>query len=459
MNEHELRDAIRELEAGADGRQFTQEERDQWNALNEQLDEYVVRRERVLELAGNPHAREDGTRFHTRIRTDDDDATPKHVREARDAGLRAIERVSPDMKTEAVDRLDVALRLNDPMGLGARYVAAVADPHYASAFMKILAHPMDAQYRMSREEVESVRRVTEAEEQRAMSVGTTTAGGFGIPILIDPTLTLVGSGALCPVRDYARVETITSDTLRLVATDGVTAAYAAEATEASDNSPVLAQPVVDTAKGQAFVPFSIEVGMDYPNLVSELGRLLADARAVVDATQLLTGSGTNAPKGVLTALAAPGNQLRVQTATTAVTAIADVYSLKGALASTRWFANAVFAAHPSVWDVVYRFTGGNSAEPLLMADRAGPVIGVPKFEWSTMSTGTTTTGQKIMLMGDFSQFVIADRIGAQIEVVPHLFGGSQRPTGQRGLYFYWRTGSDLMVSATPNAGLRWLEVK
>jgi hypothetical protein len=41
-----------------------------------------------------------------------------------------------------------------------------------------------------------------------------------------------------------------------------------------------------------------------------------------------SGSGTNAPLGVLTALAAPGNALRVLTATTAVTAIADVYSFK-----------------------------------------------------------------------------------------------------------------------------------
>jgi hypothetical protein len=84
-----------------------------------------------------------------------------------------------------------------------------------------------------------------------------------------------------------------------------------------------------------------------------------------------------------------------------------VYSFKQALANTSWFANTRFAAHPTVWDVVYRFTGGNSAEPLLMADRAGPVIGVPKFEWSTMSTATTTTGAKIMLGGDWSQFVIA----------------------------------------------------
>src|SRR5262249_10496609 len=153
-------------------------------------------------------------------------------------------------------------------------------PSYEKAFEKLLRYPQDAHLRFTREEADAVRLVTEAEEMRTLSVGVTTAGGFGVPFSLDPTITLVGAGALCPVRQYARVETIATDKLNLIASDGVTAAYAAELTEASDNSPVLAQPVVDTAKGQAFIPFSIEVGADYPSLANELARLLADARAV-----------------------------------------------------------------------------------------------------------------------------------------------------------------------------------
>ena len=39
------------------------------------------------------------------------------------------------------------------------------------------------------------------------------------------------------------------------------------------------------------------------------------------------------------------------------------------------------------------------------------------------------------------------------EIVPHLFGASRRPTGERGLFAYWRTGSKTVV---PEA-LRYLE--
>ena len=50
-----------------------------------------------------------------------------------------------------------------------------------------------------------------------------------------------------------------------------------------------------------------------------------------------------------------------------------------------------------------------------------------------------------MVAGDFSQFVIVDRIGATIEMVPLLMGATNRfPTGQRGAYFYARVGSGVL---------------
>lgn len=64
-----------------------------------------------------------------------------------------------------------------------------------------------------------------------------------------------------------------------------------------------------------------------------------------------------------------------------------------------------------------------------------------------------------MIGGDFKEgFVIGDRIGASVELIPYLFGASQRPTGQRGAYLWWRTGS-AVVATTTNTPLRWLEVK
>jgi HK97 family phage major capsid protein len=454
--ERDLLEQLRALEQDAEGREFDEDERGQWNAINERIDEYRVRRERLTELARDPRNTEHGAVHEpTLATTRTEEVAPGHIRALRDRGLRAVDRSA--LTSQAQDRLDQLIRTNDPGSLGARYLAAVADPDYKTAFVKILQNPASAHLRMTQKEQLAVEEVVLADSMRTMSVGTTTAGGFGIPIEIDPTINLVGSGALCPVRDYATVRTCVSDTLRLVSSDGITAGYTAELTEATDASPTLAQPVVDTAKGQAFVPYSIEVGMDYPDLAGELARLLADARAVVDATMFLTGTGTDQPRGVLTGLT--NAAWRVQTTTVAVTALGDIYALKQAIPA-RFLTNATFAAHPTVWDVVYRFTGGNSAEPLLLPTRDGPVLGIPKFEWSTMSTATTTTASKIMLAGDFkSGFVIADRIGAQLEPIPHVFGATSRyPIGARGLYFWWRTGSTVIAS-TANAPLRWLEVK
>jgi len=32
-----------------------------------------------------------------------------------------------------------------------------------------------------------------------------------------------------------------------------------------------------------------------------------------------------------------------------------------------------------------------------------------------------------------------------VELVPHVFGSNQRPTGQRGLYAFWRNSSKVLV--------------
>jgi HK97 family phage major capsid protein len=73
-------------------------------------------------------------------------------------------------------------------------------------------------------------------------------------------------------------------------------------------------------------------------------------------------------------------------------------------------------------------------------------LGWPVYENSNMdSTLTGGAADYLVLSGDFRQFVIVDRIGTSIEVIPHLFGAAQRPTGQRGAYLHFRTGSGVLV--------------
>jgi HK97 family phage major capsid protein len=441
------------------GAPFTEEAREEFadlvernREIDERITEFGARERYVREIARDPRNTESEAQAVALMRSTDRTVD----REGMNLGLRAIERHSAMLGKEAGHSLEQLVRTGDPLGLGARYLDAVANPAYFTAFIKMLQDPTSGHLRFAPDEVEAVRRVSRVDSERAMSIGTGSAGGFGVPFQLDPSIIRTGTGALNPLRQIARVETTTEGTWKGVASDGVVAAYQAEAAEVADASPTLVQPQVIAQRGTCFVPFSIELQMDYSGLVSELGQLMADARDVLDATKMLLGTGTNEPGGILNIGGTGGltTTQRVQTNTSATFAIADVYKLKQAI-PPRFYPRATFAAHPTIWDVTYRFTGGASTEPLLLPTRDGAVAGIPKAEWSTFVT-TTTTGSKIMLAGDFKAGVlICDRLGMSVEIVPHIFGATNRfPTGQRGLFAIYRTGSGVVAPAA----LRYLEV-
>ena len=77
-------------------------------------------------------------------------------------------------------------------------------------------------------------------------------------------------------------------------------AYAAEAAVESDNSPTLAQPILKTARAQAFAPVSLELAADWDGILDQLVRLILSARDDLEATKFTLGSGTNEPEGLLT---------------------------------------------------------------------------------------------------------------------------------------------------------------
>src|SRR5262245_16720400 len=278
----DLRSQISDLESGAEGRSFDDDEKDRWNDLNAELDQALVRHERMQQIMRDPKPWNfdgyDPTEAAPTRAVRTDDASPEHVRAAHEVGLRAIERNAGALPAAANDRLDRLVRCGDPTGLGSRYLAAVASPQYGSAFGKLLAHPTDAHLRMTPSEAGAMRVAAAVMAERAMAEGTGSAGGFGVPYQLDPSIILSSNGALNPIRRLARVETISaSNEWRGVSSDGVIAHWYAEAAEVSDDSPTLAQPTVTIRRASIFVPFSIEVGEDYVGLQVELGRLMSEA--------------------------------------------------------------------------------------------------------------------------------------------------------------------------------------
>lgn len=470
----ELEQWFKDQEAEWAGERFPRNVRELWDQHTDELEghravlaELALRDQRLVAIGGRSGGHEDGTVFPDRGLNGGSIADNPRRRADMDAGLFAIERCAKldGFSNESALRVEKMLRTTDRDGVDARYLAAVGDPDYLSAFFKVLPDPTRGHLSLTPHEAAAMRRVRLAEQERAMTDSFGSAGGFGLPITIDPSIVLTNVGALNPLREISRVETISTYTWRGVSSDGVIAGFGAEATEATDNSPVLVQPSITTARGFAFIPYSIEFGADYPSAQQELITLLTDAKLVVEASKFLLGSGTNEPGGILNIGGTGGlvqANSRVLTATTATLAYADWWTLKQAI-PVRFLADSTMVWNPITGDTAYQLSpAGSVTLALLMPQgRMGPIAGIPTTQLSTLATGAVT-GTKIAIVGNFKKgFLITDRLGASVEYVPHLFGSANRfPTGQRGLYLYWRTGSTTIGSSSATGSpLRYLEIK
>ena len=281
--------------------------------------------------------------------------------------------------------------------------------------------------------------------QRVQSL-TDTEGGFGIPQQLDPALILTSDGSTNGIRNISRHVIATGDVWTGLSAPHAAWSNDAEAAEASDDAVTFAQPTVTVHKAQVFVPFSIEVDMDYPGFQQDLRDLIAGGKDDLDSTNFATGSGSDQPFGIVTALA--GAPLASSTSDAIV--IADLYAIEDALGD-RYLPRAVWAANRAIYNVVRQLDveGGTDLWVRLGAATPAELIGYPTAKASGMdATVTALATNLVMILGDWSNYVIADRIGMTLELVPHLFAtANNRPSGQRGLYGYARTGADSVNDA------------
>ncbi|OBJ90902.1 phage major capsid protein [Mycobacterium asiaticum] len=332
-----------------------------------------------------------------------------------------------------------------------RWAVATGAPAYERAFAKKLADPDNGHLTWTPEEADAWRAVTQVQaEQRSMSL-TDTAGGFLVPMVVDPAIQLTSAGSTNPLRQISRVVQIAGDAWNGVTSAGVTAEWTAEAEEVADASPTLAQPSIPVYKGDAFVPFSFEVGGDAVNFMQELTKLLQDGADQLTATAYTTGSGTGEPTGVISALADVSGS-KVSPAAPETLAAADVYSVQNAL-PPRFQPNAVWNANLSIINTLRQMETTNGALKFPgLQDNPPMLLGRTMWENSNMDgtiNAAATENNYPLVYGDFGRgFVIVDRLGSTLELVPHLFGSNRRPTGQRGALLWFRTGSNVVI---PNA--------
>jgi HK97 family phage major capsid protein len=330
--------------------------------------------------------------------------------------------------------------------LVARLMLATERPAYRSAFQKVAASATPAFSQEESRAIDEVRLI-----KRAMSIGVDSAGGFAVPVLIDPTIIMTAQGSANDILRLARVETITNDTWRGLSSAGVSWSFKAEAAAATDNSPSVAQPEVPTRRADGFIPFSIEVGMDWPGFAEQMSGMLGEGYDELLAEKLTTGtSGSTEPDGLISSLDANTN-VEVTVAAAGGIAAADVYDLWNALPQR--FRRAANCAWMSSTDVQNSIRQLGTVDPNFTVDITQEAIPrlfgreYPMNDFmADVPAGTGT--QPLLVVGDFRGYVVAQRAGMTVEFIPMLFDvTSNRPTGQRGWFAWARIGGGVVNSA------------
>jgi HK97 family phage major capsid protein len=348
--------------------------------------------------------------------------------ELRARALTAVERMSGASDNVRQAATDIIEQFDTPSGKIAQIALATSSPEYVRAFNKAAR---GAESSMSDKERQAV--------ERAMSL-TDSAGGYLVPFQLDPTVIITADGTTNPVRQISRKVVATGDVWNGVSSGAVDWSWDTEGTQASDDATTFAQPTVPVHKAVGFVPISLEALQDEANVAQEVGRLLAFGKDDLEAAAFITGSGSNQPTGIVTAVTTTQD---VDSATGGAFALADVYTLDEALPA-RYRRNASWIADRAIYNDIRQFTlnGGADVWERLQFDQPPLLLGRPAYEASEMSS-SITTDSLVLLLGDFSNYVIADRIGTTVEFIPHLFHvDNNRPSGQRGWFAYYRVGAD-----------------
>ncbi|WP_433319163.1 phage major capsid protein [Micromonospora chersina] len=366
----------------------------------------------------------------------------------RDQALRTIERSAkdgflPDHAAEKTTALVERSGLPKDQALAARWVVAAGDELYRSAFCKMLADPIRGHLLWTAQEQAAYQAAAnvQGELSRAASL-TDASGGYMVPLTLDPAIMLTSAGSINPLRQISRVVQTVTDQWQGVSSAGVTAEWKAEAAEAADAAPTLAAPSIPVHFGDAFVPYSFEVGMDARDFLSELREALVDGADQLQATAYTTGTGSGQPTGIITALT--GTSSIVASAGADAFAKGDVYNVQNNL-PPRFSARAQWCANIATINLMSQME--TSAGARLFPELSnGRLLNKPINELSNMDGAINATQENYMLLyGDFRNFVIVDRIGTTLELIPNLVGANRRPTGQRGALLWFRTGSDSVV--------------
>lgn len=280
-------------------------------------------------------------------------------------------------------------------------------------------------------------------------------GGYALPVTLDPSLIPTQNVEISQLRQIARVVSITGKEWNGVTSGGITVSRVGEATAVTATSPTLAQPRVVPSAVKAEIRFSVEVDGDWSQLSAEMGREIAEAKANEEATTFTTatGDGITGAQGIERI----ADSKIIWTQASGSFGVEDVYACEtdtstgasGNPLPERWRNNASFLGNKSIYNKIRQFSVGTVGEGSIWvrgiaSGMPNELIGYPAYENSVMDAAVAN-GNDILIFGDFSKFIIVDRVGMSLEVNPHVVDGDGKSTFQRALMAFWRNGSKVLV--------------
>ncbi len=362
-----------------------------------------------------------------------DDAMRMRGDELIDRAKAAIDdtysRKAPEAVAEVLRKLDTIG--NDDL---ARHVLVYGSPAYRSAFAAtMLAAGSNRAAILSQEE---------ADAMRASLSLTSANGGYVLPTLLDPTLIHTGTATRNPIRSIARVEQGTQDKWNGVTVGNVTTAWKAEGSAFTDGSPTMGGVQVDAAMLTAYVTGSYEIFAD-SNLLNQLPGLIGEAVDFAEMTAFVLGSGSNAPYGIVTAVSGTAGSLVTVTTrgTFSSASSADTLAMFNAL-PVRYEQSSTWVMNKATYLTMAQQVIGTTGVRVVDITNRDMVLDSPVVRASDMPSATTS-GNILAVLGDFSQYIIYDRIGMNVEFVQNVVDGNGVPTGQRGLLAYKRVGANV----------------
>lgn len=439
----EIEAELRTIDSTAGERNLDEAEQARWDELDAEMkqvrddiaetEEIQARAERVAESRAKWGSLQVSTRLDpfdgldAVARMSDDD--PALI----DRALSAVEQTEYRRQSYAVsdEARENATRMIEQVPGVARMAMATGSPEYMAAFRNWVRSMGAPVY--SAEEAAAVR--------ASMSL-TSANGGYALPFLLDPTLIHTGTATKNPIRQIARVESGTQDTWHGVTVSNVTTAWTGEGSAFTDGSPTTGGVSVDAAKLTAYVTGSFEIFQD-SNLLAQLPMLIGESIDYAESAAFISGSGSGAPKGVITAVSGTAGSLVTVTTRGSFTSasIADTIALVNALA-VRYEDTATWALNKAIYRVIEQQMVGTGAVKAIEMTNGRELFDLPVVRSSTMLSATTS-GNHIAVLGDFSQYIVYDRLGVNVEFIPNVVDGSGIPTGQRGLVAYKRVGGDV----------------